>query len=130
MNQDERTEFGEAPASATKVRIRGLVLLAAGALLTPVFFVLAYLLGLLLASLFGDGGPVRIAVGLVALPLVMAFIGWLELVTGVPFRRLQKLFEKAGLARLGITLHVLASAGALLAGFLYMYGVASARGWF
>jgi hypothetical protein len=80
--------------------------------------------------LFGDRGPVKIAVGLVALPVVMAFIGWLEIVTGVSFRRLQRLFDKGGLVQLGVTFLVLASIGALIAGSIYMYNVANARGWF
>ena len=62
--------------------------------------------------------------------MVMAFIGWLEIVTGVSFRRLQRLFDKGGLVQLGVTFLVLASIGALIAGSIYMYNVAMARGWF
>jgi len=121
----------EEPAeSPHRIRMRGLLLLVLGALLTPVFFIVAYFLGLLLAMLFGDHGPVRIAAGLVAIPMVMGFMGWLELVTGVSFRRLQTVFDKGGLAQLGLTLLVIASGAGLIALFVFLYTIANERSWF
>ena len=125
------------PESRSGVRLRGLCLLLAGAALTPIFFFMAYFLGLLLAFLFGDNGPVKIAVGLIALPLVLSFIGVIELLTGFSFRHLNQLSEKGifeqgfveGLALVGAFVLVIASAVGFVVMFVYLYNFAVQGGW-
>jgi hypothetical protein len=67
IERPKKQVTGESP---TRVRLHGLLLIVIGAVLTPVFFILAYILGLILASIFRDGGSAKISAGLVAIPLV------------------------------------------------------------
>jgi hypothetical protein len=89
-------------------RVHGLAMIGAGIALTPVGFGLAYLLG---RSLQPVRGLLRsILIGLVALPMVVAFAGWLELITGAPFGRLAHRFDTAGaLEKIRLSLLVIGS---------------------
>ena len=66
------SEFDGTARSGDESSIARFIVAGGGLLLTPVFFLLAYGLGLLLA---GGKGPVIIEVGLIAIPVVVAFIG-------------------------------------------------------
>lgn len=103
--------------------------MAAGVVLTPVFFGAAYFLGLALQSLIG-GKKIPIAAALVAIPIIVSFKGWLELLTGISFTRLADRFDNAGFfAKTGLTVLVLASIALYIAMFYGLYVLANSRGW-
>jgi hypothetical protein len=125
----------EKPAGSNReVRLQGLAMMTAGALLAPVIFFAAWCLILILVALFGPGilgyGVLIAGTGAAAVPLVLAFVGWLQLVTGVPFSRLESTFKEGGLGALGILVLVLGSAVAFIAALIYVADIGFARGWF
>jgi len=113
--------------SPKEVRLRGLFLIAVGALFAPVSIILTYFLIVLLG--WRNHMLTWLAAAFGGIPVVIAFIGWLELVTGVSFRRLEKVFRQGGFGALGLILLVIASVAALLFAISYVAGIASAHGW-
>jgi hypothetical protein len=128
---NEPAEIEKPQYSPSKIRWRGLFLILAGASLTPVFFVVAYLFGLVLANLFDERGPIKIEVGLVAIPLAIGFEGVIELVTGMSIRRLNNVANQRVsasslrdvLVLIGVLSVLIATAVAFVALAVFLYRV-------
>jgi hypothetical protein len=108
-----------------KVRLRGLLLMCVGVVLTPI---VAYLCVRLPKQIFD--APVRETAVFVALPVVLTFLGWLEFLTGVSFLRLSHRFDTGRPSvRLGLALFVFASVIAFITLIILICNLASSWGW-
>ncbi len=95
---------------STGARLHGLVLIGLGLALLPVGFFVWYAITVFLIET--TGGLLLITPALfMAAALALAFVGWLEVLTGIRFSRLARAFDDGGfLAKIGIGIFVIASA--------------------
>jgi hypothetical protein len=114
--------------SPREVRLQGLALMIVGAVLVPALGFAALCLILLLGPLFGPGMSafgvaISVVVGTAAIPLVVAYVGFLQLVVGVPFSRLESTFQEGGLRAFGTLILVVGSFVAFIVALLLLIAV-------